>query len=105
MARYEDDTVLIDDDGVLIKHYWWRGRARHVEHQSIRRVDAVELGPLTGRYQLVGIPLARPRSWFAWERGRRHKRQALVVDLGRILRPALTPDDVDAALAALADYR
>jgi hypothetical protein len=54
------------------------------------------LGALTGRLRIWGS--GDPRLWWHLDPGRPRKRTALVIDLGRRVRPAITPDDPGAVL-------
>jgi hypothetical protein len=42
-----------------------------------------------------------PRYWASLDPGRPGKRQALVLDVGRFVRPLITPDDPDAVKSAI----
>ena len=91
---YEDDVVVVDDTGLTIKRYGVTGSSRRIEFDDINSVEAFEMGRLSGKWRLVGIGPGRPRNWFSWDRDRGHKRQALSIDVGKWIKPALTPDDV-----------
>lgn len=53
----------------------------------------------TGRWRVWGS--GDLVHWFNLDPGRRHKRQAFVVDLGRRAKPVVTPDYPDAFRAAM----
>jgi hypothetical protein len=61
-----------------------------------RRVD---LSAARGRGRIWGT--ANPRYWASLDPGRPGKRQALVLDVGRFVRPFITPDDPDAVESAI----
>ncbi len=92
MTRYEDATIRIDDDIVVIKGGGPLRRDRHINRADIHGVETFEMGLWSGRARLVGISPLRPRNWFYWDRARRHKTIAVGIDLGRFLRPTVTPD-------------
>ncbi len=96
MNNYEDDAILIDDDGLTIKSYRWPGNAKHIEFGSIRDLEVFELGFWTGRHRLVGISLGRPHNWFHWDRHRSSKRLAISLDVGGWIRPTIVPNDPEA---------
>lgn len=98
---YDDDVVRIDRETVLVKSYLLPGRQREIRRDTILGVSVVELGPLSGRYRLVGLGFRRPRNFFHWDPRRSKKGRGIVLDTGRLLRPVITPDDHDAAMAAL----
>lgn len=93
MTRYEDATIRIDDDIVIIKGRGPLRRDRRINRAHISRVETFEMGLWSGRARLVGISPLRPRNWFYWDRARRHKTTAVGIDHGRFLRPTVTPDD------------
>jgi len=95
MPRYEDDVLLLDDDGVTIKSYRRPGDARRIAYRSIRSFEVFEMGFWSGRYRLVGMSLGRPRNWFHWDRNRDRKSTAISLDVGKWVRPTIVPDDLD----------
>jgi len=103
MARYEDDAVLLDSDGVTFKSYRWPGDTKKVTYDSIRSIERFEMGLWTGRFRLVGISFGRPRSWFPWARGRNSKNIAFSLDVGKWLGPTFVPDDPEVAESVLHD--
>jgi len=96
MSRYEDDTVLLDDDGLTIKSYRKPRDEKRIEYRSIRSFETFETGLFTGRHRLVGINPGKPRNWFHWGRGRSDKRTAISLDVGGWIYPTIVPDDPDA---------
>ncbi len=101
MTIYDDHTITVDDDAVVIKRYTWLRRSRRIPRSEIRHIDTFETGLLSGRHRLVGISPLRPRNWFSWERGRSRSSVAVALDVGRLFRPTVTPDDPDAVVALL----
>lgn len=105
MTRYEDETILLDDDGLTIKSYLRPGHAKRIEYGSIKNFEVFEMGFWTGRHRLVGIGFGRPRSWFAWDRDRGRKHTAISLDAGGWIRPTIVPEDPAAVEAILAEHR
>ena len=101
MADYEDDTVELDAEGLRIKSYRGPGRAKHILYREIRDFEVFEMGFWSGRYRLVGMPLAKPRNWFPWDRNRRGKTTAIGLDVGRLIRPTIVPDNPTAVIEIL----
>ena len=93
MSHYQDDSILIDDDGLTIKSYRWPGNSKRIEFGSILSFEVFEMGFWTGRHRLVGISFGRPRNWFPWDRNRSGKRMAISLNVGRWTRPTIVPDD------------
>ena len=89
---YDDGGVACDRDGVIIRRYYPWG-AKRVAYTSIKGVTEL---PLTGQNAV--------RKWRIWgsgdfvhwwnrDTGRPNKKVALVLDVGRRVRPTITPDD------------
>ena len=94
--KYEDETVLFDDDGLTIKNYRRPGDARRIDYSSVRSFEVFEMGFWTGRHRVVGISFGRPRNWFHWDRSRNTKSSAISLDVGGWIRPTVVPEDPDA---------
>jgi hypothetical protein len=93
MADYEDATVVVDENGVRIEGYRWPGDSKRVAFSDIQDIEVFEMGPLTGRYRLVGISPGRLHNWFHWDRKRRDKTTAIGFDVGGFIRPTIVPDE------------
>jgi hypothetical protein len=98
-AAYDDGRIRCDDQELVIRNYYLWG-AKRIRYTSIRGVQTL---PLTG--------LNAVRRWRIWGSGdfvhwwnldpsRPGKSIALVIDVGRYVRPTITPDD-PAAVASL----
>ena len=93
MPHYEDDAVVLDDERILIKNYRWPRDERSIAYREIEDVEVFEMRFWTGRHQLVGLPLMRPRNWFSWNRSRKGRHTAVGLNLGRWTRPTIAPED------------
>ncbi|WP_306193166.1 hypothetical protein [Streptomyces sp. MK5] len=89
---YDDGTILCDDQGITIRRYYPWG-AKRIPYASVKGVKTL---PLTGANKV--------RRWRIWGSGdfvhwwnfdphRPKKEVALVLDVGRRVRPTITPDD------------
>jgi hypothetical protein len=65
-------------------------------------VSVLDMSAARGRFRIWGT--ASPRYWVSLDPRRPHKSTALVLDLGRRIRPFITPDDPDAVLATIASH-
>jgi len=90
---YQDRWISCTEDAVVIRWYYLWG-AKRVPYAAIRSVDRAEMGGLRGRGRVWGT--SNPRYWASLDPGRPRKTTALILDLGRAVRPYLTPDDADA---------
>ncbi|HTT93550.1 MAG TPA: hypothetical protein VMF55_02700 [Solirubrobacterales bacterium] len=86
-------------DGLRIRHYYLPWGDKRIPVAEIRSATRVEVGPTRGRWRLWGT--ANPRYWANLDVGRRRKGTGFVLELGRPVRPFVTPDDPDAFEAAL----
>lgn len=101
MRLYEDDTLAIDETAITIKNSLLPGRSRQLRFDEISRAELIPIGFFTGRHQLVGIGPFRPRLFFHWDRTRAAKSHAIVLDRQKMLHVAITPSDVEQALAII----
>jgi len=99
--KYEDSTVVVDSDGIIIKRYGMFGSSRAIRFGDIEAGKALRLGSV-GRWRLVGSgPGGGTRNWYGWDKTRRSKEAAYSFDVNRFWRPTVTPDDPEAFLSAL----
>lgn len=101
MTAYDDGATRIDTDGVLLRRYYFpAGRPKLIAYENIRGARSAPLRLANGRWRLWGsAPLT---VWLGWDRHRPRHCTLVVLDVGRRMKPAFTPADPDAALAALA---
>jgi hypothetical protein len=94
-AVYDDGGIVCDQKGILIRRYYPWG-PKKIPYSALRGVAEL---PLVGAN--------RVRRWRIWGTGdflhwwnldphRPDKRIALVLDVGRRVRPTITPDDPNA---------
>jgi hypothetical protein len=101
-ALYEDRHVTCDDDALTIHRYYFPFFGdKRVPYAAIRRAEDRTMGPLTGQWRIWGMGF--PPYWFHLDGGRPKKTRCIALDLGAAIRPAVTPDNVDAVLAILRD--
>lgn len=101
---YEDRTLFIDDEGVTVTSYYWPRHHRHIPFASIVSVETIAIGTWSGRYRLVGLEFRHLHKFFHWDTRRSKKSEAIVLDIGRRLRPTLTPDDHERVLQLILDH-
>jgi hypothetical protein len=92
---YDDGRIACDEEALVIRRYYPWGSKR-IAYPSVRGVESL---PLVGANSV--------RRWRIWGSGdfvhwwnldpsRRHKKVALVLDVGGRVRPTITPDDPEA---------
>ena len=97
--RYQDDVVRMDDDGIVIRRYYWPGIPKRVAYADIANFTPRALKAWQGQYRVHGLDV-RGR-WYSHDRHRGEKEMAIDLDIGRPIRPVLTPLDPDAVVEIL----
>jgi hypothetical protein len=98
-TSYQDPLIAIRDGTLVIRRYYFPTGTKRIRLAKITGVEQYPMTKATGRWRTWGS--GDLVHWFNLDPGRRHKRQAFVVDLGRRAKPVVTPDDPDAFRAAL----
>jgi len=96
---YQDRWIGCTEDAIRVRFYYFPVGTKTIPYTQIRAVRRVPLGPLRGRGRLWGT--GNPGYWAHLDPGRPRKHTALVLDLGRRIKPFLTPDDPDAVADAI----
>lgn len=96
---YQDEVVRMDRTGIVIRHYYWPFGHKRIPFADIRSFDPRPLKAWHGQYRVQGIDM-RGR-WYSRDRDRGEKELAIDLDVGRRIRPILTPRDPDAVLEIL----
>ena len=96
--RYSDSRIELGDTELRVRSL---RSERRVAVGEIGTVTSFDLSRWGARLRLVGVGFDRPRTWFVWDPDRRHKTRGVELDIGRVLRLGLTPDDPEALVAAL----
>jgi hypothetical protein len=94
-----DRWIECTPDEIRIRGYYFPWGTKRIPYGSIRGYRRVDLSAVRGRPRIWGT--ANPRYWASLDPGRPGKRQALILDLGRLVRPFITPDDPDAVERAI----
>jgi hypothetical protein len=102
MATYRDPRITADDSGVHIRSYYFPVGSKHIAWPSIRGVEKRSMTALRGRYRIWGS--GDLRHYYNLDPQRPRKDIAFVLDLGRHIRPVVTPDDPDAFAAVFAEH-
>lgn len=92
-GTYEDRWIRCTDAEVQVRGYYFPWGSKHIPYDTVRDVERVDLGLFTGKARIWGT--ANLRYWANLDPGRPKKSVGLVLDLGRSVRPLLTPDDPD----------
>ena len=98
MTDYDDGRVRCSADSVQLRGYYFPWGSKRIPYSSIRDVRQVQTGALRGRARIWGT--ANPGLWANFAPQRPKKKIALVLDLGKKVKPFITPED-PAAVEAL----
>lgn len=97
---YEDGVMVADAGGVTLRHYYFpTAGPKRIEYSAIRGVQARPMNWLTGKGRWWGT--GSPGYWLPLDVRRSGKSTLLVFDLGGRVKPCVSPDDPERALAAL----
>jgi hypothetical protein len=96
--EYDDGRILCDERGLVIRWYGLFG-AKRVPYDRIRAATAGDMGSLGGRYRIWGS--SDLRHWYNLDPTRPRKKTAIVLNLGKWLRPVITPDEPDKVIEIL----
>ncbi|WP_042405444.1 hypothetical protein [Streptacidiphilus carbonis] len=101
-SSYRDRWIECTPDVLRIRGYYFPWGTKTVRYPEIRSIQRVRTGALTGRGRIWGT--ANPRYWANLDPHRPGKHTAIVLDLGRFVRPFITPDDPDAVERVLREH-
>ncbi|WP_221936700.1 PH domain-containing protein [Skermania sp. ID1734] len=82
-----------------MRGYYFPWGTKHIPYADIKSVRRVQLSAARGKGRIWGT--SNPRYWAHLDPRRPRKSVGLILDLGRWVRPLLTPDDADAVEAAI----
>jgi hypothetical protein len=87
---------------VRIRGYYLPVGSKHIPYRTIRSIQRVNMGALTGRARIWGT--ANPRYWANLDPKRPSKKIGFVLDVGRSVRPFVTPEDPNGFEAVLSEH-
>lgn len=99
---YQDRWIVCTEDALAVRGYYFPWGTKHIRYTDIRGVRRVELRALRGRGRIWGT--GNFRYWASLDPGRPGKSTALIIDVGRRVKPFLTPDDPAAVARILAEH-
>lgn len=92
VENYREHGIVCGNDGLVIRHYYLWGSKR-VPYRSVVGVQRVTMGVLKGRGRIWGT--ANMSYWTNLDTRRPTKTEGLILDLGKRVKPFITPDDPD----------
>lgn len=88
---YEDELVICDNHALTIKTYYFPAGSKRIPYASIRRIEEHSMGALSGKLRIWGMGLAP--YWFHLDLRRPTKNKAIILDVGKSIKPVITPRD------------
>jgi len=102
MSDYQDERIRCTANGIEIRGYYFPRGTKRIPYESIRSVRRVTMSPTRGQARIWGT--ANPRYWASLDPSRRRKHVGLILDIGQVISPFITPDDPDAVEAAIREH-
>lgn len=99
---YRDRWIECTDTALRIRAYYFPWGTKTIPYASIRSLRRVEMGAFTGRGRIWGT--TQPRYWASLDPARPRKTAGLILDLGRFVRPFITPDDPERVEAVIREH-
>lgn len=97
---YDDGLVELDEQSITVRWYYFPlALSKRIAYTEIRGIDHRAMGTWTGKGRLWGS--GDLRHWAPLDLHRPTKDIAIVLDLGRHVRPVFSPDDPERVLALL----
>jgi len=97
---YRDRWIECTTEALIIRGYYFPfGNKKTIAYERIQGMREIAMGPLTGRGRIWGS--GDFRHYANFDPGRPHKKRALILDLGKFIRPVITPDDIDQVKAII----
>jgi hypothetical protein len=97
---YHDRWIDCDGDGITIRWYYFPFGSKRIPYDAVRAIRRVQTTVARGKGRLWGT--ANPRYWASLDPGRPRKRVGFILDIGKSIKPFLTPDDPSRFAEALA---
>jgi hypothetical protein len=101
-SEYRDRWIECTADAIEVRGYYFPWGAKRIPYRSIRSFRRVDLSAFKGKARIWGT--ANPRYWASLDPQRRNKKAGLILDLGRRVRPFITPDDPDAVETVIQEH-
>ena len=99
-ALYEDAGLLLDDEGITIRRYYFPlATAKRICYSDIQGIKTKPISWKSGKGRFWGA--SDPRYWFPLDIHRNSKQTLLVLDVGRLVKACITPEHPDRVIELL----
>lgn len=99
---YQDRWIVCTEHKITVRGYYFPWGTKHIRYADIRAVRRAAVAALRGRGRIWGT--ANLGYWASLDPNRPRKSTALILDVGRRVKPFLTPDDPAAVAQALLEH-
>lgn len=99
MTDYNDGSIECEQSSIRIHGYYFPWGTKVVPYRSIKDVQRVDLAPLRGKLRIWGT--SNFKYWANLDTKRPQKKVGLILDVGKTVRPFITPNDPDAVEAVV----
>jgi hypothetical protein len=94
MADYDDGIIECDSNALHIRGYYFPWGTKVIAYSKVKGVQRVELSTLRGKLRIWGT--ANFHYWANLDTKRASKSVGLILDIGKPVKPFITPSDADA---------
>jgi hypothetical protein len=99
-ALYEDAGLLLDDEGITIRRYYFPlATAKRICYSAIQGIKTKPISWKSGKGRFWGA--SDPRYWFPLDIHRNSKQTLLVLNVGRLVKACITPEHPDRVIELL----
>jgi len=99
-ARYEDAGLLLDDEGITIRRYYFPlATPKRISYSDIQGIKTKPISWNSGKGRFWGA--SDPRYWFPLDIHRGSKKTLLVLDVGRRVKACITPENPERVIELL----
>jgi hypothetical protein len=100
---YEDDLIELDHEGITLRRYYFPlAMSKRISYTDILDVQQRAMGALTGKGRLWGS--GDLRHWAPLDLHRPKKNTAIILDLGKFVRPVFSPNDPERVMPLLHEH-
>lgn len=100
-VEYKDPRISCDAEGITIRKYAFPFGDKRVSYDEVKSWVIYPMTAMKGKWRIWG---GDPTHWFHLDTSRPKKEKAIILDLGKMTKPVLTPDDVDAMVEVLRQH-
>jgi len=101
-SAYKDRFIECTDEALSIRFYYFPAGTKRIPYGNIRAVHRFDMTALRGKGRIWGSGTLR--YWASLDPGRPKKSVGITLDIGKFVRPFITPDDPDAVLAIMKQH-